>query len=91
MKEIEVCLGCGADQAKRDCGCPAGTGRRLVDDSSLPSSPDASPQPDERLWRLLRSYVVSDERQLYELSYNDIAAIQGLLLAPPLGSDGGEK
>jgi hypothetical protein len=24
--QIEVCLGCGAETSKRDCGCPAGTG-----------------------------------------------------------------
>ena len=30
MKEITVCLGCGCDVNKRDCGCPAGTGKRSV-------------------------------------------------------------
>jgi len=29
-KEVEICLGCGADTAKRDCGCPCGTATRLV-------------------------------------------------------------
>jgi hypothetical protein len=23
---VEVCTGCGAETAKRDCGCPCGTG-----------------------------------------------------------------
>jgi hypothetical protein len=30
LKEITICLGCGCDTAKRDCGCPAGTGKALV-------------------------------------------------------------
>lgn len=28
---IEVCLGCGVDTNFRDCGCPAGSGLRVVE------------------------------------------------------------
>lgn len=42
-KTITICLGCGCDIMKRDCGCPAGTQQQLL--KYTPEDPEPKDDP----------------------------------------------